>query len=526
MRLTIRPLLARLCFYGILILTAQLLLAACSSESSGGDKFSQPEYPVLPSGKPFDVALEFHSKADCSLRHHWEDFRGEPLTDPATLPLNRKVTVKSAAVDTGYLGLVLTTDCPDLDEQQGFASGKRTMGFIRLPTTMPPLRADGEASPLGMVQANLETPYLGPWIKTLTWHTTSAKWWAFEMEKRRAKGFIELPLINGEGWQSDDNQLVSETFLKALAERAGAFFKAWPEGRYWELGLEENLTDNFHQPHYWENLAEKVNTLRKAADKHAPGTRFIYQIANRNLEAIEKFATSEVAKQFDILALHPYPWPDFPSPDQWLPDFMSDVQTILRRHQLNMPIWFTEIGAPHHGNGPDLFFGYPASGNYVTGLTRYQAVNFLLKMHAVALHNGVEKLFWYNYRDRGIGNEYAENFFGLVDYWGYSKPAHLAYIRMLACLGGHTVGNKLTLERNVIARGFEREGGKTYLLWNSTGDARRVNLEKLPGYDAATSWIGDPVGNTLVAENSRLSVGSEPVWVATGSSVNNCRLTQ
>lgn len=501
-----------------------ILISGCS-ESSTGDDFPSGSVrePALP-GKGFPVTLRFDSTSDCNLQYHWQDFRGNALTDPLSLPLNQTTTIDALSGIRGYLGLVLTTNCPDLDDEEGFVAGRREMGFAILPEARHSLRADGERSPFGMVHARLKDPWLGPWMKTLTWHTTSAKWWRYEMETRTANGFIELPMINGEFWDTDDNNPVPNAELETLEARAESFFEAWPDGKYWELGLEENLEEKFHQPWYWKNLAAKVKAVRKAANRKAPQTRLIYQIANLDLADIEAFASSDAAALFDILALHPYAWPDFPSPDQWLTEYLEQTRAILKRHGRDMPLWFTETGAPHHGNSPGLFFGYPDTQAYVTGLTRYQSVLYMLKLHAIALSNGVEKIFWYNYRDRDIGNEYAENFFGMIDYWGYSKPIRVAYARMLSCLNAHEPAGELKPNKNILAYQFKKGKDIVIIAWNRSGGTTQIKLSSLGISNPNAVWAGDPMGNTVATDGGRVSISEEPVWIATGASIEDCRL--
>ncbi len=505
------------------LLLAALVQGCSAAPNEDGFRGGSVQLIQTP-GKPFKVELRFDTDADCTMRYHWQDFRGEVLTTPKSLPLNRKVSIDSASGASGYLGLVLTTDCPNLDDEEGFAAGRREMGFAILPPPKRALRAMGESSPFGMVHARLDDPWLGPWMKTLTWHTTSAKWWRYEMEQRRAAGFIELPMISGEYWDSDDGEPIGQAALDALEDRAADYFKAWPDGHYWELGLEENLKPRFQQPYYWKNLAAKAKTVRKAANRHAPNIKLAYQIANLDLGDIEAFASSPAARHFDILALHPYAWPDFPSPDQWLEEYLQSVRRILDTNGLKMPIWFTEVGAPHHGNGPGLFFGYPDTQAYVTGLTRYQAVNYLLKIHAIALANGVEKLFWYNYRDRDYGNDYAENFFGMIDYWGYPKPVRVAYARMVSCLTGLTPAGKVEPGNDAIGYRFGKGDASVILLWKRGNGHAAVSLSRLGVDTAQPHWIGDPMGATIVAENNRITVGTEPVWIATGSAMAQCAL--
>ena len=436
--------------------------------------------------------------------------------------LNQEEAIESVPGIAGYLGLVLTTDCPDLKDEQGFSGGKREMGHAMLPHRSQPIKADDKTSPFGMVHADLDDPYLGPWIKTLTWNTTSADWWQFEMEKRTTRGFTELPIMTDKTWSSDDSKPVSAKQLAEITKRAGDYFQAYPQLEYWETGIEENLTSAYKQRYYWSNLAAKAKAVRDAARSHAPKVKLIYQIATVDADEITPFLKSKAARYYSILTIHPYAWPDFPAPDRWMAPLIAQTNKLLRRYDHDMPIWFTEVGAPHHGAAPGEFFGYPAEQLAVTGLTRYQSVNYLLKIHATALHAGVKKLFWYNYRDRDFGNDYAENFFGMVDYWGYPKPVYVAYARMQSCLNGLEAGRKILAANDLTAYEFSNGKGRVYLVWNTADNTQTINLDELGISTSDAVWIGDPMGNKISPEDHALRISREPVYIATGESVSAC----
>ena len=105
--------------------------------------------------------------------------------------------------------------------------------------------------------------------------------------------------------------------------------------------------------------------------------------------------------------------------------------------------WFGECGLPVRGpNDPDAFFGYPASGSAVPGASLDYAATYLVKFHALAIANGIKRLYWYNYKNRGNDIDYAEHHFGLRSYSvesddpGHPLPAYVAYVTMLAHLKG------------------------------------------------------------------------------------------
>ena len=472
---------------------------------------------------PNIVKLPVSFTQDCRLDYHWEDFRGLQLSNAAGLSLDGSNTLTPPASVRGYLSLVLTTDCPDLAEQAGFVAGKREIGFALLPEKKLPIQRDSSTSPFGMVHADLNDPYLGPWIKTLTWHTTSAKWWHYEIEKRAANGYRELPLINGDIWESDDSKPVTTEQLARITQRANDYFSADTSVTFWELGLEENLTRQYKQPYYWKNLAAKTRAVRDAAKNSSPDIKLIYQIATIDAEKIEPFARSKAARYFDILSIHPYAWPDFPPPDRWLGSLIHSARDLLESNNLGMPIWFTEVGAPHHGNAPGEFFGYPKNRHEVSGLTRYRMAIYIIKLHTIALSSGIERIFWYNYRDRKIGSEYAENFFGLVDYWGHPRPAYVAYARMVSCLDGLRAGGKLSLPGELAGYEFHSEKGKVIVVWNTTNNVADLKLDKL-GIQSGEGFLAtDIMGNPAGSDKATLSVTAEPIFIATGSAISSCR---
>ena len=58
----------------------------------------------------------------------------------------------------------------------------------------------------------------------------------------------------------------------------------------------------------------------------------------------------------------------------------------------------------------------------------------------------MERAFWYNLKDRGSNRDYAEDHFGLIDYWGYPKPAYPAYVTMLHNLAGKPAGKRVRFD--------------------------------------------------------------------------------
>ncbi len=474
-------------------------------------------YHIHKPGGHFKVLIGITSQTDVKVTYFWEDFRGKALTKPARLSIGKTHTVRSPSTEISFYNLVIQADSTDHALPNREPGEARTYGFAILPQALLANRIANPESQFGTVHAKIADPYLPTWVKTLTWKTTSAKWWGYEMERRREAGLLELPIIVRSHWDSDDALPISPSQLNELKRRITAYFSASPTTLYWETGIEENIKSRYRKPYYWKNLESKLKVIRQAADGVNPDIKLIYQIAGLKHTAVNNFAKSRAAKFIDILSIHPYAWPDFPDPDTWHDQYIQQAKQLLNDQDLKLPIWYTEVGAVHQGNFPGGFFGYPKKKAEVTGLTPYQAVIYLIKLHVMALHAGVEKLFWYNYQDRNPEREYAENHFGLRDYWGYPKPVYAAYVHLHTLLAGKTVDNIQELSGNIRSYQFSDNKTKILVVWAVAAGAalETISLASLlPELSPdQTVEIVNPVGKTLDFSGGKIKVNSEPLFV-------------
>jgi hypothetical protein len=473
-------------------------------------------YHVHEPGTPFTVNARHDYTGPATVRYQWTNYRGQALTAATPLSPGQTVTIRSPDSTIGYYGLVFSTSDARIALPNREPGEPREYGFAVLSPHSTAQRSPDESSRFGTVHADTRDPHLPAWIKTTTWETYGATEWKPEMDKRRALGMVELPLIAGAEWNSDDGQPISVARLAALESRLQQYFAADPGVRHWELGLEENLRSNFAAPHYWANLAAKTATARRVANAVNPGIKLIYQIAETDLQPIRLFLASAAARDFDILALHPYPWPNFPTPETWLTGYLDETRATMAANGIaDMPIWFTEVGAPHHGNAPGRFFGYPESGKAVKGLSRAGAAAYLVKMNALALHAGVDKLFWYNYRDKGGARDQAEEHFGLLDHWGYPKPVYPAYANLHARLTGKQPSVARRMAGDVWVRSFRGSDQEVYVVWTYPAAARDVPWTSLDsGLTAAgVVQVTDVVGAPLPFSGDTFRVDGDPLFV-------------
>ena len=503
---------------GLIVGLVSLGLAACTAESPGEQVHiviaDDAPFHVHAMERSFVVTVQANAKAKPVLHYHWQDFTGKALSEDAPLRADdttREITSPSGKA--GYYGLVFTApaDIALPDRRPGEA---REYGFVVLP---PPLKNERAGSRFGVVHANPADPYIPPWVKTATWETVSPGDWRGLIQSGRQQGKVELPIIIGNAWASDDAHPVSQEQLDELEKRAKAYFAADPDVDYWEAGIEENLDENYAQKFYWDNLHKKMRHLHAAAQDTNKNIKFIYQIASTETEDIKKFLQSSAVDDVDILSVHPYAWPNFHSPDLWLDDLLQKIKQLKIKRHASLPLWFTEVGAPHFGNVPGGFFGYPEENKPTGGLSRQDAAAYNVKMCVIALYNGVEKIFWYNYRDEKPDRDQAEAHFGLRDYWGYPKPVYAAYYNVTQNLQGTKAAAFRVLRSGVRLYEFGGEQQRVFVLWAPPGQQAKVSLAEIKKDLPETQSIQatDTVGHPLASANGVFQIDDKPVFIKT-----------
>lgn len=472
------------------------------------------EYHVHPAGQQFSLQIKLEYDKQGTVRYHWRDFRGQVLTAPVMLQKGKMATILAPEGHTGYLGLVLEPTTSQLALPDRVAGEAREYGFALLPPAKLERIAD-KHSRFGMVHADLEDPYLQGWVKTMTWKTASPKWWNSLLEKRRSLGLLELPIIVGDEWKSSDTSPIEQAQLDRLESKIGEYFGAHPATQYWETGIEENLRHRYETQWYWPNLGAKIKAVNSAADKLNADIRLVYQIAELKLQDVRIFLENPVSDNYEVLSLHPYAWPDFPSPEEWLDAYINEVRLLLKSKNPHMPIWFTEVGAPHHGGQPGKLFGYPGKGVRVQGKTPYESAIYMLKMHVIAYSGGVEKIFWYNYIDRNPERNQAENHFGLRDYWGYPKPSYPAYVNLQKQLADRKAGKARRIASSILVYEFDGHNDRVTVAWAFPPANRQVPLSVLLPDTTFEDILDvvDPMGESVPYADTAIWISGDPVFI-------------
>ena len=456
--------------------------------------------------------------AAADISEQWIDESGRLLAPGGKLtPFMQNSVSSPERLQPGYYGLALTTRIPGIDD------ARTEYGFVVLPprtVTAPEAERDPR---LGMVHASLEDSNLGyAWVKTLATNfydgakeTLDAAGWKSAIAYRSARGLSEAVVVMDAQWASDSTKPVSQEALRRLNKEMLQHFKAAPEVRYWELGLEENLGYRGRAgrfPFYWPNLEAKAKAVRDAATEAGADVKLIYQVAEIDPQSVEDFCKSSASKLFDILSLHPYAWPDFPPPEKWLPAYMEKVYASMKRYDAVKPIWFTEIGAPHNGN-PGGFFGYPNNPAYDRGLSRSRHADYMVQCHLMAFRLGVEKVFWYNYQDSGFDPEYAERHFGMVDFRGYPKACYAAYCTMARMIRDRKFASFNVIGSDLQVYRFSGLNSDVIAAWTYPARQRTVSLAALGIHPAAVTEVVDVTGRPVPISIGALLMSKIPVYV-------------
>jgi len=446
----------------------------------------------------------------------WQNQAGRPLSRPIDLmPFQQSAIVSPPRLQPGYYGLAVTTHIPGVDELH------HEYGFVALPIERAHGPSSSETDPrFGMVHMDLNDPNLGVGgVKTLgtafydpARQTLDTAAWQNAMRDRRTRGFTELPLVSGGAWDSDNDHPIRADQLHRIQTMMEQYFKADPNIPAWELGIEENLGYRVRVvPFYWANLDRKARAVRTAAATAGAKVKLVYQIAELDPASVEAFLRSSASRQFDVLSLHPYAWPDFPPPEKWLPAYIDQVRALMKRYHATKPIWFTEIGAPVDGD-PGGFFGYPSNGVDDRGLSRREYADYMVKCNLLALQLGVEKIFWYHYRDWGSDPQFAEDHFGLVDFWGFPMPAYAAYSTMTRMLRGEQFRASDSSHGNIRALRFEGAGHDLLVLWTYPAEIKSISLRQIGIAPANVLGAVDLWGRPVALRNS-FTISGEPLYL-------------
>ena len=218
---------------------------------------------------------------------------------------------------------------------------------------------------------------------------------------------------------------------------------------HWEVWNEPNT--NF----FWlrtGDILEYTNLLRAAylAAKEANPecTVLIGGMIGFNFDFLREVYSYGGGKYFDVMATHPYPGDPNPCFDQFnFSDTMEELRGIMSNYgDAEKEIWFTELS---WGMGPNI--------------TRQDQANYLVRSYVLSLAEGVDKLFWFNFRGSPVEEGSA-----LIDHDFAPRPAFLAHAHLARILDGYEYDVKVDI-KGVQCHSFRKGEERVLFIWVPEG---------------------------------------------------------
>ncbi len=225
---------------------------------------------------------------------------------------------------------------------------------------------------------------------------------------------------------------------------------------YWEVWNEPDNGLFWKPAPNAQQYAALLKTAYRAVKDADPTAKVLSGgVSGNAIPYLEAMVAAGAGDSFDILALHPYAVPLDPAQGliQSRPDVhklldveMNKYRAFLERHNLDRPIWITEIG-------------WPANS---WGLNDNEQANYLAQSFALLLSSGIpERIFWYSFKDQSPN---AADSWGLIG-WGSGptdlgpvRPALKAYSTSANLLTGATPAGRLQLGPFDNVESFEQAG--------------------------------------------------------------------
>jgi hypothetical protein len=198
-----------------------------------------------------------------------------------------------------------------------------------------------------------------------------------------------------------------------------------------------------------------------------------------NFADVKALLASTAAKSIDYLALHPYGWNNYPTPERWLEQFVRRVRPwIASSANPKMKVTFTETGAPVCTSANvGCLLEEPNSGGNIPARGQSQLENaaYLIKTHVLAFHAGVESVLWYE------GGDPSNQCFTQTprtspeDCFGMSKPTREAYAALKECVIGRTlVPRYKSAAPGIRTYEFRGSAGNCTVAWTYNGTTTPV----------------------------------------------------
>jgi hypothetical protein len=203
----------------------------------------------------------------------------------------------------------------------------------------------------------------------------------------------------------------------------------------------------------------------------------------------EKLLAGGALECMDVLSVHPYRYDAEP---EGLETDVAELHALVARYNQGKtrPIWVTEIGWNTQAA--------KAEGDLV--IDDLVQAQFLVRAYALLFSAGVERVYWYLFRD------YNDALMGLVrgDPLATPKPAFAAMATMTEQLRGAAFAGRDPASPGIHALRFRRASGEMVrVMWSLTPRVIEVS-----GVTSVTDMLGRALGSS-----GALELGASPLYV-------------
>lgn len=207
----------------------------------------------------------------------------------------------------------------------------------------------------------------------------------------------------------------------------------------YEIWNEPNISIYWHgTPPSAEDYAKLLKVAYREAKRADPDVTIVGGVvAGMDFGFIEGMLKNGAGDAMDAISVHPYQGNlGSVGPEEGgLARDLRALQNLLARHgHAGMPVWITEMGNRTVPD-PDIREGHPQPAGRVT---EQQQANYLVRSYALALSEGVRRVFWFNLVD------WTNETWGTMSAHMRKKPSWYAYRAMSRVLTGKEYAGTLS----------------------------------------------------------------------------------
>lgn len=250
--------------------------------------------------------------------------------------------------------------------------------------------------------------------------------------------------------------------------------------------------------YYYSLLKQTYQTVKAAK----PDISVVGPVTPLDWNWLEQLFQMGGLNYMDVISVHPYRYPS--SPEGLAQDLVT-LQNLIKKYNNGQtkPIWISEIGWPTETDS--------------RGSSESTEAQYLVRSYAVALGQGVQKMFWYDFKDDGLDKTYSEDNFGIMRNEGDAlgkyapKPAYSAYAAMTRELANKSFEQIETVGDGIDSYLFGNGNDQTRVVW-STDTTRSITV-KTQNPITVTDVMGNAETFTPADGNVYLTVSGDPIYI-------------